>query len=148
MGDLSGAKNIYNGVYFSSDPAIPGEFQIYRVGNYKASSLIVYLPNVHPPTNQFPKVTSKYRSVFGGATHVNSGEVFAIYINGRLLAESTRGVGVRQGGQPRGSHVYHDFRQDFGGGTVTIAATSLLRYQHPRIKPYPPRGHFTLRIQE
>jgi hypothetical protein len=86
--------------------------------------------------------------VLGGAAHVNSGEGFAIYINGKLVAESTRGVAVRQGGQPRGGHVYQDFREDFGGGNVTIAATSFLRYQHPRIKPYPPRGHFTLQIQE
>ena len=54
----------------------------------------------------------------------------------------------RQRGQPRGGHVYHDFREDFGGGKVTIVGTSFLRYQHPRIKPYPPRGHFTFQIQE
>ena len=48
MGNLSGAKNPYNGVYFSSDPAIPGEFQIYRVGNYNSSPLNVYLPNGTP----------------------------------------------------------------------------------------------------
>ena len=42
MGDLSGAKNVYTGVYLSSDPAVPaGPFQIYRVGNYKASTLSV-----------------------------------------------------------------------------------------------------------
>jgi len=46
MGDLSGAKNVYTGVYLSSDPAVPaGPFQIYRVGNYKTSPLAVYLPN-------------------------------------------------------------------------------------------------------
>ena len=46
MGDLSGAKNVYTGVYLSSDPAVPdGPFQIYRVGNYKTSLLAVYLPN-------------------------------------------------------------------------------------------------------
>ena len=46
MGDISGAKNVYTGVYLSSDPAVPdGPFQIYRVGNYKTSLLAVYLPN-------------------------------------------------------------------------------------------------------
>jgi hypothetical protein len=101
-------------------------------------------------TFEFPPLKDghRYRIVLGGAAHVNSGEGFAIYINGKLVAESTRGVAVRQGGQPRGGHVYQDFREDFGGGNVTIAATSFLRYQHPRIKPYPPRGHFTLQIQE
>ena len=49
MGDLRGAKNVYTGVYLSSDPAVPeGPFQIYRVGNYKASVLIVYLPDGTP----------------------------------------------------------------------------------------------------
>ena len=45
MGDLSGAKNVYTGVYLSSDPAVPdGPFQIHRVGNYKTSPLAGYLP--------------------------------------------------------------------------------------------------------
>ena len=36
MGDLSGARNVYTGIYLISDPAIAdGPFQIYRVGNYK-----------------------------------------------------------------------------------------------------------------
>ena len=90
----------------------------------------------------------RYRIVLGGAAHVNSGEGYAIYVNGKLLAESTQGVAVRQGGQPRGAHIYEEFRDDFTGSKVTIAATSFLRYNHPRIKPYPPRGHLTLRIEE
>ncbi len=90
----------------------------------------------------------RYRVVLGGAAHVNSGEGYAIYVNGKLLTESTRGVAKRQGGQPRGAHIYADFHDEFKGGTVTIAATSFLRYNHPRIKPYPPRGHLTLQIEE
>lgn len=90
----------------------------------------------------------RYRIVLGGAAHVNSGEGYAIYLNGKLLAESDAGVAVRQGGQPRGAHIYKEFRDDFKGGKVTIAAKSFLRYNHPRIKPYPPRGHLTLQIEE
>ena len=90
----------------------------------------------------------RYRIVLGGAAHVNSGEGYAIYINGKLLTESTRGVAVRQGGQPRGALIYNDFTDEFKGGKITIAATSFLRYNHPRIKPYPPRGHITLQIEE
>ena len=41
-------------------------------------------------------------SYFNHAAHVNSGEGYAVYIDGRLLAESETGVAVRQGGQPRG----------------------------------------------
>jgi hypothetical protein len=49
MGNLSGAKNVYTGVYFSSDPAVAeGPFQIYRVGNYKVSKLSVYHSNGTP----------------------------------------------------------------------------------------------------
>ena len=46
MGNLSGAKNVYTGVYLRSDPSVPNDpFQIYRVGNYKVSRLSVYLPD-------------------------------------------------------------------------------------------------------
>ena len=86
--------------------------------------------------------------MLGGAAHVNSGEGYAIYINGKLLAESTAGVAVRQGGQPRGAYIYKAFRNEFTGGKVTVAATSFLRYMHPRKKPYPPRGHLTLQIEQ
>ncbi|MDA1015978.1 MAG: hypothetical protein O3A00_16170, partial [Planctomycetota bacterium] len=49
MGDISGAKNVYTGVYLSSDPAVPdGPFGIYKVGNYKTSSLSVFLPDGTP----------------------------------------------------------------------------------------------------
>ena len=90
----------------------------------------------------------RYRIVVGGSAHVNSGEGYAIWINGKLLAQSDVGVAVRQGGQPRGAHIYEDFRGEFRGGKVTIAATSFLRYNHPRRGLQPPRGHLTLRIEE
>ncbi|NQT89604.1 hypothetical protein HQ560_22735 [bacterium] len=94
------------------------------------------------------KAGHRYRLVVGGSAHVNAGEGFAIYVNGKLLAESSVGVFSRQGGQPRGSHIYTDFRDEFKGGKVTLAAMSFLRYNHPRKKPYPPRGHFTLWVEE
>jgi len=101
-------------------------------------------------TFEFPPLREgyRYRIVVGGSAHVNSGEGYAIYINGKLLAESKSGVAVRQGGQPRGGHIYNDFRDEFQGGKVTIAAISFLRYNHPRITPYPPRGHITLWMEE
>jgi len=89
----------------------------------------------------------RYRLVVGGSAHVNAGEGFSIYVNGKLLAQSNAGVGKRQGGQPRGGHVYADFRDEFQGGKVTIAATSFLRYNNPR-GIIPPRGHFTLWMEE
>jgi len=101
-------------------------------------------------TFEFPPLREgyRYRIVVGGSNHVNAGEGYAIYINGKLLAESTVGVGMRQGGQPRGGHIHADFRDEFKGGKVTIAATSFLRYNHPRHGVQPPRGHFTLWVEE
>ena len=94
------------------------------------------------------KKDHRYRIVVGGAAHVNSGEGYAIYVNGKLLAESKTGVAVRQGGQPRGVHIYSDFRDEFNGGKVTLALKSFLRYNHPRRGLQPPRGHISLQIEE
>ena len=57
-----------------------------------------------------------------------TGEGYAIYVNGKLLAESKDGVPNRAGGQPRGGHVYADLRDEFKGGKVTLAATSFLQF--------------------
>jgi len=86
----------------------------------------------------------RYRIVLGGSNHVNTGEGYAIYVNGKLLAESKSGVPNRQGGQPRGGYIYADFRDDFKGPKVTIAATSFLRYD----KTPTPQGHLTLWLEE
>ena len=94
------------------------------------------------------KKDHRYRIVVGGSAHVNSGEGYAIYVNGKLLAESKTGVAVRQGGQPRGAHVYSDFRDEFKGGKVTLAAISFKPYNHPRRGLQPPRGHISLQIGE
>ncbi len=90
----------------------------------------------------------RYRFVIGGAAHVNSGEGYAIYVNGKLLAESNSGVAVRQGGQPRGAYIYRNFVDEFKSGEVTIAAISFLRFNHPRRGVQPPRGHFSIRLEE
>jgi len=90
----------------------------------------------------------RYRIVIGGAAHVNFGEGYAIYINGKLIGESKTGVAVRQGGQPRGVHIYSDFLDDFKKGEITIALTSFLRYNHPRRGVQPASGHISLQIEE
>lgn len=55
-------------------------------------------------TFELPKFEDgkRYRIVVGGSAHVNAGESFSIHVNGKLLCESTAGVGKRQGRQPRG----------------------------------------------
>jgi hypothetical protein len=56
-----------------------------------------------------------------GSLSANSGETFAIYVNGKLMAEQPTGVNNwRRAGQ-RGSHVWDDFADDFKGGPVTLA---------------------------
>jgi hypothetical protein len=89
----------------------------------------------------------RYRIVVGGSNHVMSGEGYAIYANGKLLAESTTGVPNRAGGQPRGGHIYKDLRGEFKGGKVTIAATSFLQF-NKKGAVIPPRGHLSLWIEE
>ena len=101
-------------------------------------------------TFEFPplKEGHRYRIVLAGAAHVNSGEGYAIYVNGKLLSQSNVGVAVRQGGQPRGGYIYNDIRDEFNGGKVTIAATSFLRYNHPRFGIQPPKGHISVWMEE
>ena len=101
-------------------------------------------------TFEFPpfKEDHRYRIVVGGSAHVNAGEGYAIYINGKQLIEYPHGVGKRQGAQPRGAFVDREFVKEFQGGTVTIAATSFLKYFHPRAKSIPPQGHFNLWLEE
>jgi alpha-galactosidase len=94
------------------------------------------------------KKDHRYRIVVGGSAHVNSGEGYAIYANGKLMAESKTGVAVRKGGQPRGAYIYSDFLDEFKGGKVTLALSSFLRYNHPRHGLQPPRGHISLQIEE
>ncbi len=101
-------------------------------------------------TFEFPplKEGHRYRILVGGSAHVNAGEGYAIWVNGKLLAQSNVGVGKRQGGQPRGAYIYNDFRDEFEGGKATVAVTSFLRYNHPRRGLMPPRGHLSLWFEE
>jgi hypothetical protein len=89
----------------------------------------------------------RYRIVVGGSNHVTTGEGYAIYLDGKLLAESTSGVPNRQGGQPRGGNVYTEFLDDLRDGKATIAVTSFLQY-HKRGNAIPPSGHITVWIEE
>jgi Carbohydrate esterase, sialic acid-specific acetylesterase len=94
-----------------------------------------------------PRDGHRYRFVLGGSNHVMSGEGYAIYANGKLLAESNTGVPNRAGGQPRGGHVHADLRGEFKGGKVTLAATSFLQLSK-KGAVIPPRGHLTVWIEE
>ena len=67
----------------------------------------------------------RYRIRITGSVHANSGEGYAIYINGKLLSDSRVGVAAwrREGRKPRGGHVWTDFRDEFKGSKVTVAVS-------------------------
>lgn len=63
----------------------------------------------------------RYRIRVSGSINANSGEGFAIYVNGQLMGERTTGVlGFRRQGKS-GSPVWSEFIEDFEGGPVTLA---------------------------
>lgn len=68
----------------------------------------------------------RYRIRVYGSVHSNSGEGYAIYVNGKLLAESKAGITAwrREGAKPRGGHIGPEFRGEFKGGKVTIAVAN------------------------
>jgi len=89
----------------------------------------------------------RYRIVVGGSNHVTTGDGYSLYVYGKLLAESKTGDPNRQGGQPRGGHIYTAALGDLKDGKVTIAATTFLQL-HKRGKPIPASGHLTVWIEE
>ena len=75
---------------------------------------------------EFPPVKAgyRYRIRVDGSIHENPGEGYAIYINGKLLAEQKEGVLNFRAQGLRGSPVWDDFRDEFKGGKVTIAVAN------------------------
>jgi len=73
-------------------------------------------------TFEIPKMEEghRYRLVLGGSAHSFSGEGYAIYVNGKLFAESKGGYYKGKDG-PRGGYILDDFRPEFEKGKVTIA---------------------------
>ena len=100
-------------------------------------------------TFEIPKLDPdhRYRLVVGGSAHTFSGEGFALYVNGKLFAESKTGY-YKDGGDARGGYVFADFLPEFQGGKVTIAVKSFLRCTGYVGKPAPPRGHLSVWMEE
>lgn len=67
----------------------------------------------------------RYRIRVAGSIRNNMGEGFAIYVNGRLLAENHEGVLAwrRQGGVPRGVLILPEHRELFKDGRITLAVS-------------------------
>ena len=87
----------------------------------------------------------RYRLVVGGLSHVNGGDGFRIYINGKLLMERKTGVGKRAGDRPICYYLDKAWWPNFQGGETTLAATSFLRI-HLRSKVK--GNHFSVWLQE
>ena len=66
----------------------------------------------------------RYRIRLDGSIHDNSGEGYAIYLNGKLLTEVKNGVYAWRKQGLRGSHVWQEYLDDFKGGKVTIAVAN------------------------
>ncbi len=66
----------------------------------------------------------RYRIRLDGSIHENSGEGYALYLNGKLLNEAKNGVYAWRKQGLRGSHVWQENLDDFKGGKVTIAVAN------------------------
>jgi hypothetical protein len=62
----------------------------------------------------------RYRIRVDGSVHDNSGEGYALYVNGKHVAGINNGVVAWRKQGLRGSHVWQEFLEDFKGGKVTI----------------------------
>jgi hypothetical protein len=89
----------------------------------------------------------RYRLILGGSAHAFSGEGYAIYLNGKLFAESAGGHYKGKGGA-RGGYILDDFLPEFKKGKVTIAVKGFLRYTHHRNKLAPPSGQMSVWLEQ
>jgi hypothetical protein len=69
----------------------------------------------------------RYRMLVGGSSHVGTGEGWAVYVNGRKLAEEKGARGRNSGGLPKGAFITTEWFDVFkNGGTVDVAAIAFL----------------------
>ncbi len=92
----------------------------------------------------------RYRIRIDGSPHVNIGEGYAIYVNGKLLAESKSGVVAwrKEGRKPRGGQVWANFRDEFKDGKVTLAVANFPMNNNSTKGLIPHRAHLTVWMEE
>lgn len=90
----------------------------------------------------------RYRIRVDGSIHKNSGEGYAVCVNGKLLAEMKDGVLAFRKQGLRGSHVWNDFRDEFKGGKVTIAVANFPMSNWEPGKFVPVRAPLSIWIEE
>ena len=64
----------------------------------------------------------RYRLLVGGRSHVYTGDGWAVYVNGRMIAEAKSMGGMGSGGLPKGAFITTEWFNDFKGGKVVVAA--------------------------
>lgn len=94
------------------------------------------------------KKTHRYRLLVAGMSHVNAGDGYRLYVNGKLIKERTRGVGKREGARPEGVEIYEKWWPEFSKDEVVIAATSFLPIPGGRRSPGVKRQHFSVFMQQ
>jgi hypothetical protein len=97
------------------------------------------------------KENHRYRILVNGSPHPNSGEAYAIFVNGKPMAFFNTGISAwrREGGQPRGAHIIGEFREEFSKNKVTIAIASFPAANVKAAQDVPPAGpSFSVSIEE
>jgi hypothetical protein len=64
----------------------------------------------------------RYRLIVGGRSHVYDGDGWAVYVNGKLIAEAKSKGGMGSGGLPKGAFITTDWFNDIKAGKVEVAA--------------------------
>jgi alpha-galactosidase len=88
------------------------------------------------------KENHRYRILINGSPHTNSGDAYAIFVNGKPMAFFNTGITAwrREGGQPRGAHITGEFRKEFSQDKVTLAIASFPAANVKAATDVPPAG--------
>jgi len=88
-----------------------------------------------------------YRLCVGGMSHVQGGDGFEIYVNGKQFLQRKSGVGKRAGGRAVSAFLTKEWWADFDG-EVTIAARGFCPIPGGKRSPGVTRQHFSVFLQE
>jgi hypothetical protein len=101
---------------------------------------------------EFPKLKPGhiYRLRASRDQGVGAGDGFKIYVNGKVLVETTEGLGRRAGDNIQGGWITPEFVEEFAKGPVTISALTFMRYGDRAIVQMPPipQGVFSMWLEE
>lgn len=89
----------------------------------------------------------RYRLDVGGMSHVNGGDGFDVYINGKRVFNKGEGVGKRAGGRPVCYYIEKSLWPEFEG-EVTIAVRGFCPIPGGKNSPGVRRQHFSIIIEE